>query len=224
MAVEVRCIRKERDKNNAIVNYIIRQTKGDPNNRTDYRVPSDTLKKSIREGKVTVSNLKLTSDNRLINHNERLKVVFFDIDGVLNYFMSDEIIDDECVDRLINIVDKTGAKLVLSSNWRYWLANTSHPLPDENKDALKKLIRKLGDRFIGITPIMSSNGVIVEDYRELEVKKWLEENTNVDKFVILDDNTFGFRKMYPNNFVLTSGEDEEGLTDDDMNKAIRILQ
>ena len=56
-----------------------------------------------------------------------MKVIFLDIDGVLNSeeyyesFPDGEFIppiDPVCVERLKRIVDRTGAKLILSSSWR----------------------------------------------------------------------------------------------------------
>ena len=60
-----------------------------------------------------------------------MKVIFLDIDGVLNYtkWYTDERnpgnlhgqegdLDPLCVDRIIRICEETGAKVVISSDWR----------------------------------------------------------------------------------------------------------
>ena len=59
------------------------------------------------------------------------KIIFMDVDGVLNYtkwyyddrnpgnlYDQEGEIDPECVRRIVNICEKTGAKIVLSSDWR----------------------------------------------------------------------------------------------------------
>lgn len=50
------------------------------------------------------------------------KVIFLDIDGVLNTSYTkyrDEVLDDFRLDYLAKIVNKTHAKIVLTSTWRY---------------------------------------------------------------------------------------------------------
>lgn len=116
------------------------------------------------------------------------KVVFLDIDGVLNsqeWYWSPEHVwrkeymsrreSELCpqhINRLNRITDTTGAKLVLSSTWR--LAGL---------DNLIDLFRNMGitGEFIGETPILSS-------IRGHEIGAWLSEN-DVDKFVIIDDDS-----------------------------------
>ncbi len=57
-----------------------------------------------------------------------MKIIFLDIDGVLNHMYwlkkmkgvegDKKFFDPDCVRRLNTITDKTGAKIVLSSSWR----------------------------------------------------------------------------------------------------------
>ena len=59
-----------------------------------------------------------------------MKVIFLDCDGVLNYtkyystgqsngnLNGEEDIDLKCVNRVLQICKKTGAKIVVSSDWR----------------------------------------------------------------------------------------------------------
>jgi hypothetical protein len=56
------CIKKIRDKNGNITNYILK----DANNKT-VKVGSDELKTAIKNNKIRIINLKLTSDNKLVN-------------------------------------------------------------------------------------------------------------------------------------------------------------
>lgn len=55
------------------------------------------------------------------------KVIFLDIDGVLNTSYTkyrDEVLDDFRLDYLAKIVNKTRAKIVLTSTWRYNLSKS----------------------------------------------------------------------------------------------------
>ena len=113
-----------------------------------------------------------------------MKVIFLDVDGVLNsdeYFEKtkglnlQEIyqdIDVEKIKLLKKAVDETGAKVVLTSSWRY----------TKNAIKLKELLKEY-EIFVDTTPF-------IENKRGLEIKKWLLDNQNVDDFVILDDEIF----------------------------------
>ena len=113
-----------------------------------------------------------------------MKVIFLDIDGVLN---SDEYVDRvkksdiQGIERDIDIekvkllkraIDETGAKVVLSSTWRY----------TKNARYLKELLANYGIR-VDSTPY-------IQDKRGLEIKKWLSENQGVEDFLIIDDEIF----------------------------------
>ena len=113
-----------------------------------------------------------------------MKVIFLDIDGVLN---SDEYLDKvknsdiqgierdidvEKVKLLKRAIDETGARVVLSSSWRY----------TRNARYLKELLANYEIR-VDSTPY-------IQDIRGLEIKKWLSENQGVEDFIILDDEIF----------------------------------
>lgn len=113
-----------------------------------------------------------------------MKVIFLDVDGVLNsdeYFNSikdkkintiENQIDINKVKLLKQAVNTTGAKLVLSSSWRY----------TKNANNLKALLLNYG-MIVDSTPFLNNE-------RGKEIKKWLEEHKNVEDYVILDDEIF----------------------------------
>ena len=72
--------------------------------------------------------------------------------------------------------------------------------------------------FVGITPDIDWA------HRELEIQKWLETAVEpIESFVILDDLEFDFPRMFPKNFVQTSGFLKRGLTWSQAVKTIKIL-
>lgn len=86
-----------------------------------------------------------------------MKVIFCDIDGVLNEDTTPTrtksrviFIDEEKLLRLKRIVDATGAKIVLSSTWRYDRDNPSY-----NADflELQEAFHKAGLVFYDYTPV-----------------------------------------------------------------------
>lgn len=140
----------------------------------------------------------------------KMKIIFLDIDGVLNYENSKNKVEEEKVKLLKEIVDRTGAEIVLSSDWRYWL-NTD----DEDIILLE---RQLGKADLDI---MSSTPITSHGYRGAEIHQWLNEWTGeaVERFVILDDNI----DMKPYMERLVETDFKQGLCRKDVKRAIKLL-
>ena len=66
--IQFRCIEKVRDNNGRIVKYCLQALQGP----TQY-VTADFLKRKLASGGVIITNLKLTSDNRIIDCEENIK-------------------------------------------------------------------------------------------------------------------------------------------------------
>lgn len=160
-----------------------------------------------------------------------MKVIFLDVDGVLNssqfasemydktgrngfggWFKEEEPIDhdnvlwsQELVDRVRRIADTCSAKIVMSSTWR---KHFSVP-------KFKEMFSIYGwDDAPVIDKTVSLRGP-----RGLEINDWLSKNKH-DAYVILDDS----RDMLPDqmsHFVET--DMEIGISDEDVEKAIKIL-
>lgn len=144
-----------------------------------------------------------------------MKVIFLDIDGVLNsvesmtikHSLKERHTDMPCkvyVRYLNKIIESTGAKLVISSTWR--LGNTSWLL-----DMLLYALDCTGQ-------VVGSTYHISGCTRGAEIKKFLEHN-NVEKFVILDDDS-DMEDLLP---YLVQTSNKVGLTEEDADKAIDIL-
>ena len=157
-----------------------------------------------------------------------MKVIFLDIDGVLNSEHTKARcgecigIDGAMVKRLRKIVEATGAEIVLSSTWRLGY-NKDHK---ELEHHAKYLNNKLGNqhmRVVGMTPDLGRMGILRGD----EIKKWLDTNSDVvEEYVILDDEYFESFNVGDlcKHWVRTSfyGEDG-GLQDEHVEEAIKIL-
>lgn len=144
-----------------------------------------------------------------------MKVIFLDIDGVLNnqevFKRKKEIRvwDEKCIDRLNRITEETGAKIVISSTWRR---------SNDFYSAIKNEMGITGE-IIGKTPDYLPRGE-PEIYRGDEIQAWLDENPNVKKFIILDDDSDMAHLM----FHLLQTETKIGLTDEHAEEAIRRLK
>lgn len=147
-----------------------------------------------------------------------MKVVFLDIDGVLNgYNWCNSLIGNICtkikplralyhkwdlfgvrtlkVLKLKYLLYKTGARVVLSSSWRFmWETNDTNP----RILSLKNKFKFFNIEVIGITP-KSSTG-----HRGNEIKKWFScNNYKVDNFIILDDEISDL-SQFEKNVIKTS--------------------
>ena len=141
-----------------------------------------------------------------------MKIIFLDVDGVLSCFGARGL----CATRLdlfADIVKKTGAKVVLSSTWRY----------PHCREQRMRLMQELGKREVelfGMTPMLEAT----DDQRGREIDQWVRSvNRRLNlKFVILDDD--------PNNEItgnlrahLVKCDGYQGLTAELATEVIRKL-
>ena len=155
--------------------------------------------------------MKLTSVFKKAPQKE--KVIFLDVDGVLNHDGSEEDLDGLCLACLKQIVQKTGAKLVLTSSWKfYFLRGDENP----TKNYIQKRLADFGMELYDIAPDLGNGR------RADEIKLWLDTHDDFGPYVILDDCFFpGFKKM--KNHLCMTDWNQGGLTKSHEKKAISIL-
>ena len=154
-----------------------------------------------------------------------MKVIFLDIDGVLNSRAYDRRrdwnkqtdIDETRLPLIKQIIDATGAKIVLSSSWRqHWDRD-----PDrcgEDGRYINESFAKFGLRIYDKTPDLGFSAV-----RKDEVEKWLNETEeNIEAFVIIDDYRYGWGGLNE-HFVKTEPNFRLGIESEHVEKAIEIL-
>jgi len=169
--------------------------------------------------------------------NKGIKIVFLDIDGVLNSqtfyvkrhennpnkqsLTDEDEFDPAAVKNLNEITDKTGAKIVVSSSWR----------KSRTLEQLRDLFKRVGiaGEVIGKTPHLSfhhstySNSVP----RGCEIKAWLEMNKDLLgckienlRYMILDDDS---DMLYWQREAFHWCDNFTGLTPNIAYKAVRYL-
>lgn len=148
-----------------------------------------------------------------------MKVVFLDIDGVLNVFNdgSDSLghlFNMEFLNNLKKLVVATQAKIVVSSNWKHLLVKIN-----EAREYGLDIHDKTPDLFDVTDPLLRSK----------EIDAWLAKHPEIEKYVILDDMQ-QFDKHHQKHFVKTSGNffhpqayNGYGFTEQCLEKAIRLL-
>ena len=143
------------------------------------------------------------------------KIIFLDFDGV---FILNDVVDPKSVKNLNHIIRETGAKIVVSSDWRNQC----------NIETLERLFKNWGIKaeILGITDKIGDHSfMFLEKNRTKEIEKYREEN-NIDNYIIIDD-----LKLYNNKYDLTPKYDDNffetiwyvGLTKSISNKIISKL-
>ena len=149
-----------------------------------------------------------------------MKVIFLDFDGVLNsanYLLGYEdygvVIDPTRMGLLQQIVDATGAKIVLSTSWReHWGKELAEC--DSTGMHINDIFKKYGLQIWDKTPQLHTR-------RETEIKSWLDKHSEVKSFVVLDDRLLSADYL-KGHFIKTSNY-FNGLDEEDVQKAIDIL-
>lgn len=111
-----------------------------------------------------------------------MKVIFLDVDGVLNSkdwlennrVRTENSVNPEKVKLLSEIVQKTNAEVVLSSTWRYI---PEHPM------------------FMYLTDMLGQNGIKIHSFipkldgdRPKEIRAWIEKQKEEIQFVSIEDD------------------------------------
>ena len=111
-----------------------------------------------------------------------MKVIFLDFDGVINNWEHFDEIDYNNVKYLLQIIDKTGAKIVSTSSKKYsFQRNSSIKYEDSSFYEYVNVLRDYGINIEDITPYVDGN-------RELEISEYLRLHPDIEHFLILDDD------------------------------------
>lgn len=156
-----------------------------------------------------------------------MKVIFLDIDGVLNTPSSESRcgedigIDDEKVEKLKIIVEKTKAEIVLISTWKkYWRKEEKlKPLQDYSANYLDEKLAKQGLKAVDKTKDKADGRYLSRGEGILE---YVCRN-NVENYIILDDCQFDYDGCDLSDKLIKTNQ-TEGLTDISVYKACEILQ
>lgn len=158
-------------------------------------------------------------DARRERKDDSMKVIFLDIDGVLNYGLG-ELVPD-LVNRLNRIVRETGAEIVVHSWRRYCLP------PGRIVDELVRsgVVAKFAGVCDTVRPPEGHRGVCypygVAGERGIAIRRWLAARPGVDRFVIFDDSP-DLGSFVGTSWLLPT-QSHEGLTDAHVERAIAIL-
>lgn len=155
-----------------------------------------------------------------------VKILFLDFDGCLNnhealFKYKEEPfpyshLDPKLIGYLNQIIEQTGAKVVISSSWRF--------LYDFKKLEEILILRGFKGEVIGETPKLYPEDPDDDKFqRRDEIKSWLEDNEDfgggIESFVIIED--YELMKGLEKHLIKTKSS--IGLTFSHVKKAVKIL-
>jgi hypothetical protein len=159
------------------------------------------------------------------------KIIFLDIDGVICLRTSHyQYFDKECCARIKLILEKTGAKIVVSSTWRKShtlqslkeLMTRGYELESEEHVEFDKVGTFDSEVVIGMTPTLNveytESGIPYG--RGAEISAWLSDHPEVNQYVVIDDDRVD---IVPHTDPLVQTDTQIGITDSDVQKAVSIL-
>lgn len=175
-----------------------------------------------------------------------MKVIFLDIDGVMNCQeemlvmlkqnpknRSDVSLPSPTKCKLLKqLVEETGAEIVLSSSWRLSLTAIQNIIDTFRPYGLRldgftqecvSQIKFKGTKYENIKPKHTHKGwegYYIED-RGAEIAYWLLRHPEVTTFVILDDESSDIIEWLPDSLVKT--DLLNGLTEEKVLECIKIL-
>ena len=151
-----------------------------------------------------------------------MKILFLDFDGVITTYQSKWKIDMNKIKIINEICDKTDAKIVVTSSWRIGYSGgisafheylKQYFIKNQYLDHFKDIFDKFINNIIGMT---MSGGAD----RGNEIKFYMNEHTDIENYVILDDDS-DMCDYQLFNFIQT--DTYEGITERDAKLCINIL-
>lgn len=142
-----------------------------------------------------------------------MKIVFCDIDGVLNSIIGSKengivSIEPDKLVLLKQLLDETGAELVITSKARF-----IKQIHEDRLNVIKEYGIKIRDSF---------DGVLTNRSKAIECLGYLQNKCDdLDNVLILDDNDDDFRDFFKHNFIKVNPV--TGLTQKDVDEGISIL-
>lgn len=154
-----------------------------------------------------------------------MKIIFLDVDGVLNTSKTFKMVYDLFkntgkkeleidlfrLEYLKQIIDQTGAKIVLSSSWRRFfdkIDNKIIPLNEKGRDFYNLL------NNYGIEIYDKLNNELCNS-REKLVIEWLSKRDGIESFIMIDDEPSLFDSLLDNLIVTSKVKSNQILTNMD---------
>lgn len=149
---------------------------------------------------------------------EEIKVLFLDFDGVITTVESFCSLDPILIRRIKTIVEKTNAKIVVSSSWKVGCRNANEFRKLMNHRPYKA---NMADDMVwwlmeNVYDVTDSKGRCRGD----EIKRWLQKHPKTQSYVIIDDDADFLDEQL---FYFVQTDFYEGITEREEKLCIKVL-
>lgn len=149
-----------------------------------------------------------------------MKVIFLDIDGVLNAARTKERapsgvigVNPIMVKQLARVVKATGAEIILTSTWKKDWAPQNH-----DGVYLDEQLARFGLKISGMTDLQYNT------YRGTGIVRWLDEHPDTSKWIVFDDDIFvDYEELGIMPYLVITSHRNGGLNEELADLAIAML-
>lgn len=160
-----------------------------------------------------------------------MKVIFLDVDGVLNgadwkpsndiLYPTPDRVNPACRERLLRIVELTGAGIVLSTSLRNLIGYEFDRGKPFTRNELLEILGIPADLVVGITPDLEGRTEAgVRLWRGHEIHGWLNRHPEVTAYVILEDEA---DPMMPAKGLIETSYETGGLLEEHVAQVVELL-
>lgn len=111
-----------------------------------------------------------------------MEVIFLDFDGVINNWEHFEGVDTNNLNPLLEIINKTGAKIVATTSNKYvFQTHTDIDFKSTLFYNYVKILNEHGIEIFDVTPYVNKD-------RELEIIQYLKMHPEIEQYLIFDDD------------------------------------
>lgn len=176
------------------------------------------MNRKLKEEEISfwIENGYINKKLKRTNKKSNVKLLFLDIDGVLNYSDSKYAIDDICLRNLSKIIKETNAKIILISSWKSGWFKDNKSIQDDDANYLDKRLKDVG---IEIYDKSSRNA----SGRSIEIIDWVMK-FNTNSFVILDDDSGHYKSTTLEKHFVKASWYENGLNIELVRKTLELLK
>lgn len=168
--------------------------------------------------------------------SKKIKVIFLDVDGVLNYkswrdhqlnysMKNIEPVDPKKVKLISKIIKKTKAKVVFSSSWRF-IMKPENPQYFNKKSRVYKVKRLFNKYNIKIADVTGCDFVSPDKKlfgRGCEIQTYLDNHPEIYNYAIIDDAAAELQNFIDSPHMFLTYFENEGITEKQCEEIIRFL-
>ena len=154
--------------------------------------------------------------------SEEIKIIFLDVDGVLNSLGSKEEFKEECFENLKIIMENSSGRviIIISSTYKLEKQSMNRLWNEMNKYGITKNKNQI-EEYKCTKDLMDENQSRCDEILDMIETIKRDQKYEITSWIVLDDSNFDDKFKIKDNFIQTDGK--VGLTTDEAFKIIYLL-